>query len=244
MDLSETQAYAAFLGTRREELLERIAQAAKRAGREPSEVTLLAVSKTVDVPQVLAACEVGYEVFGENRPQELVRKVNALRGSKNVRFDMIGNLQTNKINKVLGHATLVHSVTSLHLAEAISSRAAARGVSVQCLLEVNVSGEESKSGMSVSEAELCVSKIGDLPNVVVEGLMTMAPAGKAGEARRAFAGLRELRDELRAKVGMELPVLSCGMSDDFEIAIEEGSTLVRLGRVVFDPSYGDAGQLR
>lgn len=244
MDMSDSQAYAAFVRNRREELLERMAQAAARAGRSADEVTLLAVSKTVDVPQVLAACGAGYTVFGENRPQELKRKVDALRGVVDVRFDMIGNLQTNKINKVLGNATLVHSVSSQHLAEAIASRARTRNMSVRCLLEVNVSGEASKSGASVDEARRIAHAMCALDGVAFEGLMTMAPAANPDAARRAFSGLRELRDELRMQVGMELPVLSCGMSGDYEIAIEEGSTVVRLGRVVFDPSYGDAGQLR
>ena len=240
METHSDPKYRAFVGERRTELLQRIAQAAARAGRSVEDVQLLAVSKTVDVPQVLAAHEAGYDFFGENRPQELVRKVEALADVDGISFDMIGNLQRNKINKVLGLVRLVHSVSSAHLADAISSRASVRGVDVSCLLEVNVSGESSKSGMSPQDAERVAEHVLDLPNLELEGLMTMAPARDGLAARAAFSGLRELRDRLRDATGRDLPVLSCGMSDDFEIAVEEGSTLVGLGRIVFDPSYADA----
>ena len=239
MGATSPEAYAEFLGERRAELMARIADAASRAGRSAQDVTLLAVSKTVDVPEMLLAAKQGYAAFGENRPQDLQRKAEALRGGPGIRIDMIGHLQRNKINKVLGNAELVHSISSLHLAEAVSNRAQARGIEVRCLLEVNVSGEESKSGMAPSDAARAAERMMELPSVSVEGLMTMAPAGNLSAARACFSGLRELRDELRVSTGLELPTLSCGMSGDFEVAIEEGSTLVRLGRIVFDPSYVD-----
>lgn len=235
----DAESYAQFLAERRQELLDRIAQAAARAGRDASEVTLLAVSKTVDVPQVLLAHEQGYDVFGENRPQELQRKAEALAGIPGVRIDMIGNLQRNKINKVLGVASLVHSISSQHLAEAVARRASSQGLTVRCLLEVNVSGEESKSGIDPHEAQRVAERVLELGALDLQGLMTMAPANDSASARATFCGLRELADELRVSTGLELPILSCGMSGDFEIAVEEGSTLVRLGRVVFDPSYND-----
>lgn len=234
--------YAAFLAERRGELLERIADAAGRAGRDPSDVTLLAVSKTVRNSEVAQAFAAGYRVFGENRPQELKRKWTFAQQDQSlagIRFDMIGNLQTNKINQVLGVATMVHSVSSLHLVQAIARRSEARNMVTPCLLEVNVSGEASKSGFepdAVAEAIDCVMGLGGLS---LQGLMTMAPARDADAARASFSGLRELRDELRVRTGEDLPVLSCGMSGDFEIAVEEGSTLVRLGRIVFDPTYAD-----
>lgn len=232
--------YEEFLAERRARLMERIGQAAARAGRDASGITLLAVSKTVGDREVELAYKAGYRVFGENRPQELKRKVAAVRLNEklaNVRFDMIGNLQKNKINQVLGNAELVHSVSSVHLAEAIARRAASQGCVVRCLLEVNVSGEESKSGLSVADARPAADEIMGMEGIALEGLMTMAPANDLDAARRTFGGLRDLCDELRALTGLGLPVLSCGMSGDFEVAIEEGSTLVRLGRIVFDPTF-------
>lgn len=240
MEMTGFEEYGTFLARRRARLLERVAQAASRSGRQAADVTLLAVSKTVDVDEVIAACEAGYRVFGENRPQELKRKVSQLEGSPEaagIRFDMIGNLQTNKINQVLGCATLIHSVSSTHLLEAISRRATMREVAARCLLEVNVSGERSKSGFAPQEALDACELAQALGGLAIEGLMTMAPANDMDAARRTFSGLRELRDDLVVRTGLSLDVLSCGMSGDFEIAVEEGSTLVRLGRVVFDPAY-------
>jgi pyridoxal phosphate enzyme (YggS family) len=236
----DDEGYARFVAERRELILGRIAAAATRAGRDPAEVTLEAVSKTVDVPQVVHAIHAGYRVFGENRPQELSRKLEGLGRlglADEVRFDMIGNLQTNKINQVLGHVGLIHSISSPHLAEAVSKRALVRGESERVLLEVNVSGEESKSGMSASQLLQSFDQVLSLEGIEVEGLMTMAPAHDPDSARRTFSGLRQLAERLRTSSGLALPVLSCGMSDDFEIAVEQGSTLVRLGRIAFSPAY-------
>ena len=243
MDSAQAMSYRSFLGQRRAELLERIEQAARRSGRDASDVSLLAVSKTVGDQEVVLAHEVGYRLFGENRPQELKRKVAEVRRNpalSDVRFHMIGNLQTNKINQVLGNATLLHSVSSVHLAEAVARRSSARDCVTNCLLEVNVSGEASKAGFSPVEVREAIEYIMDLDSLRVEGLMSMAPARDADAARRTFSGLRELREELKERTGASLPMLSCGMSGDFEIAVEEGSTLVRLGRIVFDPAYEDA----
>ena len=235
----DREGYESFVAARRAEICDVLQDAARRAGRSVDEVTLLAVSKTVGVEELHCAWRAGYRVFGENRPQELRRKAVGIAelGLDGVRLDMIGNLQTNKINQVLEYAGLIHSVSSLHLAEAISKRALARGRRVPVLLEVNVSGEASKSGFSPSQASEQLDALQALPGIALEGVMTMAPAHDADAARRSFAGLRELRARLSAASGLPLDVLSCGMSDDFGIAVEEGSTLVRLGRVVFDPTY-------
>lgn len=232
-------AYEAFLRERREQILERLSAACARAGRDASEVMVEAVSKTVDTPAVVAAMRVGYAAFGENRPQELVRKLDALATAQVVppRFDMIGNLQVNKVNHVLGRVRLIHSVSSMHLAEAISRRAERAGMRVPVLLECNVSGEASKSGFAPDEARAAAEGLCALGGIDVEGLMTMAPAHDPDAARRTFSGLRGLADDLRARTGRALPTLSCGMSDDFAIAVEEGSTLVRLGRIVFSEDY-------
>ena len=232
--------YARFLRERREEILGRIAEAAARAGRGADEIEAIAVSKTVGSDEVLLARRAGWRLFGENRPQELGRKLEALGQlpeMADARFDMIGNLQKNKINQVIGRVALIHSISSAHLAEAVSSRSAQRGLVSNVLLEVNVSGEASKSGFAPDELRACVDGVVSLPGIRVLGLMTMAPAGSADAARRTFSGLRELAEELRARTGLALGTLSCGMSDDFQIAVEEGSTLVRLGRCVFDQGY-------
>ena len=236
------ESYRAFLSERRELILERVREACRRAGRDVSEVDAVAVSKTVGPDEVRAAFEAGWKRFAENRPQELNRKLAALAEGPDMpdmSFDMIGNLQTNKINQVLGKARLIHSVSSFHLAEAISKRAADRGAVARVLLEVNVSGEASKSGFTPDEARASMDGICALPGLAVCGLMTMAPLGEADLARRTFSGLRELRDELRLRSGLGLTTLSCGMSNDFPIAIEEGSTLIRPGRIVFSEDYRD-----
>lgn len=238
--------YAARIAERREEILGRMDAALAASGRAREDATLVAVSKTVGVDEVVAAIDAGYRVFGENRPQELTRKLEGLSLRPDVppvRFDMIGNLQTNKINAVLGRVELVHSIGSLHLARALAARAERRleaGELVapqSILIEVNVSGEETKGGFAPSELRAAFGELQSLCGISIEGLMTMAPRGDKDRARACFSGLRELRDELSRESGLPLRELSCGMSEDFEVALEEGSTIVRLGRVVFDPSF-------
>ncbi len=239
--------YADHIMRRREEILARVDAALARAGRRRDEVELVAVSKTVGVDEVLAAIQAGYRVFGENRPQELGRKLAGLAeldGLPPVRFDMIGNLQTNKINAVLGRVALIHSISSLHLARAVSQRAerarqAGTLASPQdILVEVNVSGEATKSGFDSAELFAVADELSELRGIRIRGLMTMAPRGDTERARATFSGLRELRDKLAvAHPELDLGELSCGMSEDFEAALLEGSTIIRLGRVVFDPAF-------
>lgn len=228
------------MADRRLAIRERAAEAAARAGRDASDVAMLAVSKSVEPEAMLLAWRAGWRAFAENRPQELARKLEFAEGTPEmagVRFDAIGNLQKNKINQVIGRVELLHSVSSLELAEAVSKRCCARGIVQPALVEVNVLGEQSKSGFSPQEAREAAEALAALPGIRLEGLMAMAPRDDADAARRAFSGARELAGELRGRTGLALDVLSCGMSDDFTIAIEEGSTLVRLGRVAFDPAY-------
>ena len=238
--------YAAFIGKRRGEILQRVDASLAASGRMREDVDIVAVSKTVGLKEAVAAIDAGYGVFGENRPQELHRKLEGLdliRETRPVRFDMIGNLQTNKINAVLGRVDLIHSIGTMHLAEAVSSRAVRRmeagelTAPQRVLIEVNVSGEETKGGFSPDELRRSMDELQNLCGIRIEGLMTMAPRGDKSRARACFAGLRELRDELRTSSDLELRELSCGMSEDFQVALEEGSTIVRLGRVVFDPSF-------
>lgn len=232
--------YEVFLDERRTYLLERIAAAAKVSGRDPEDVVCEAVSKTVDCEAFAAAYRVGWRAFAENRPQELTRKCEFAQARpelKSARFDMIGNLQTNKINQVLGKATLIHSISSLHLAKAVSSRALRQNLNAAALIEVNILGEETKSGFSPHKLLEDLDTLLQLPGIQIAGLMTMAPAANPDAARRSFSGLRELKALLQTRSDLTWDTLSCGMSDDFEIAIEEGSTLVRLGRIVFNPAY-------
>ncbi len=238
--------YGAFIEDRRAEILQRVDASLAASGRTRDDVELVAVSKTVGLMQVLAALDAGYRVFGENRPQELHRKLEGLelvQETRPVRFDMIGNLQTNKINAALGRVGLIHSIGTMHLAEAVSSRALRRldagelAAPQRVLIEVNVSGEETKGGFAPDDLRRSMDGLQSLCGIRIEGLMTMAPRGDKSRARACFAGLRELRDELRDSSGLELCELSCGMSEDYQIALEEGSTIVRLGRVVFDPSF-------
>lgn len=240
MTEEERSGYLDFLRERREQILQRVADACRRAGRTKDDVTILGVSKTVGVDEVALAWQAGWHAFAENRPQELTRKLEGLREHpemSGVRFDMIGNLQTNKINQVIGRVGLIHSISSGHLAEAVSKRSVAHGIVSDVLLEVNVSGEESKSGFAPAEVTQALDGLLGLPGIRVRGLMTMAPAHDADAARRTFSGLRELRDEFSARSGRSLATLSAGMSDDFQVAIEEGSTIVRLGRTLFSPDY-------
>lgn len=234
------EAYLRFLGERSALIHEKMEEALARAGRSADHVTLAAVSKTVGPEEVALAWKAGYRVFAENRPQELRRKLDALAqvpGMEGVRFDMIGNFQTNKVNMVIGRVGLIQSVSSVHLAETISKHSLARSLVSKVLLEANISGEKSKSGFSPEELKGAAEELAALPGIQIEGLMGMAPAHDPDAARRTFSGLRELAEDMRARTSLRLPELSCGMSDDFTIALEEGSTLIRLGRVVFSPDY-------
>lgn len=238
--MEDEEAYLKFLEERRSRILEIADEALRRSGRADAKVTLAAVSKTVGPEEVAQAWKAGYRVFAENRPQELRRKLEALDGHpemEGVRFDMIGNFQTNKVNMVVGKVGLIQSVSSLHLAEVISKHSLARSLVSKVLLEVNVSGEESKSGFATAELIENLDGLLALSGIEIEGLMTMAPAHDPDAARRTFSGLRELAEDLRQRTSLSLAELSCGMSDDFPIALEEGSTLIRLGRVVFSPDY-------
>lgn len=235
--------YAERLAQRRAQIMDRVEASAAAVGRKASDIVVCAVSKTVDVPEVAAARWAGYSSFAENRPQELTRKLDLLRNDPvfaDVAWHMIGNLQENKINHVLAERpALIHSIASPKLAEAVSKRAVVQGFVQPVLLEVNVSGEASKSGMTPDELQAAFPALEALPGIAVRGLMTMAPQGSSVVASKTFAGLRQLRDELRASYpeAAALTELSMGMSEDFQEAIAEGATIIRLGRVAFDPDF-------
>jgi pyridoxal phosphate enzyme (YggS family) len=211
-----------------------IAQAAARAGREARDVTLIAVSKTVPLDLVRIAYNLGVTNFGENRVQEALPKI-AEFSPPDVRWHMIGHLQSNKASKVIGAFASVESVDTLHLAQALERHAARQNVRLPVLLQVNVSGEASKEGMSPAETPDIARQVVALPHLLVEGLMTIAPiAHNQEEVRPVFRQLRLLRDHLRNEVPQcDWRHLSMGMTDDYRVAIEEGATIVRIGRAIF-----------
>ncbi len=220
---------------------DRIARAATRAGRDPTSVTLVAVSKTVEAPRVYAAYLNGARNFGENRVEEGVPKQADL--PDDINWHMIGHVQSRKVRDVVGHFHLVHSIDSLHLAEAFQRRAEAVGAEVSILLEVNVAREEQKYGFAPDEVAAAAAAIAAMSHVRLQGLMTMAPmVSDPAEARPVFRGLRELRDALVESVpSVDWRHLSMGMTDDFEVAVEEGATLVRVGRAIFGERAVAAG---
>lgn len=210
----------------------RIAQAAERCGRTAGEITLVAVTKTQPAEIVREALDAGQDVFGENRVQELAAKAPLLPAR--ARWHLIGHLQKNKIRKALPLCELIHGVDSAELAREIDRIAAEAGLFPRALLEVNVSGEETKFGFRPEKLAEEIGPLLSLPRLQIEGLMTIAPYAEDPEKSRPhFRALRELRDQLAAAAGIPLPALSMGMSNDFEIALEEGATLVRVGTAIF-----------
>lgn len=214
----------------------RIAAAATAAGRDPDSVTLVAVTKYVDADITALMVDAGAQVLGENRPQVLDEKFSTLSG-RSIDWHLIGHLQTNKVKKVVGQAALIHSVDSERLIDAIEKHSLAQDITTRVLLEVNVSGESAKHGIPPADLSGLLEYCQNLSSVKVEGLMCMAGlGGDASETRTQFAMLRELRDDHRndACPHVSLTELSMGMSGDFEMAIEEGATLVRVGSTLFD----------
>jgi PLP dependent protein len=213
---------------------EQIVRIAERCGRLASEIGLIAVSKSQSAETVREALDAGQLLFGENRAQELIAKVPLLPSS--IHWHFIGNLQKNKVRKVLPLVDLVHSVDSVELALDIDRIASELGLFPRVLLEVNVSREATKCGFIPEVARREAPRLLALPRVQWEGLMTIAPIMDAADkARPFFAQLRTLRDQIAAENQIDLPTLSMGMSDDFEAAIKEGATLIRVGTAIFGP---------
>ena len=217
---------------------ERIAASAARVKRNPDSITLMAVSKTVEPARIRQAYEAGLRIFGENRVQEFGEKTGSLSDFKDAEWHLIGHLQTNKAKKAVELFQAVDSLDSLRLAEKLDQAAAQMGKVVPVLIEINVGGEESKNGVLPDSPELqeLLEGAGKLGHVEIRGLMTIPPFNENPEgARPYFRRLRELREAIASRhlprVGMD--VLSMGMSHDFEIAIEEGSTCVRVGTAIF-----------
>jgi pyridoxal phosphate enzyme (YggS family) len=217
---------------------ERIVLAARRAGRNSGDIALMAVTKTFPAANIIQAYEAGQRLFGENRVQEFAEKVGALSGLGGAEFHMIGHLQSNKAGKAAEVFHAVDSLDSVKLAERLNTAAEKDGKSLDVLIEINVGGEEAKSGVAPNSPELegILSGAPQWQNLRIRGLMTVPPFTEDLEGSRPyFRQLRELRDRLASRnlPSVSLGVLSMGMSHDFEVAIEEGSTCVRLGTAIF-----------
>jgi len=220
------------------QIKERLDAACERAGRNPSEVTLIAVSKTKPDEMVEELAAYGVRDFGENKPQELMRKHDGIlpNEAEPLRWHMIGNLQTNKAKMVVGRAVLIHSVPSIHTAQAVSKEAEKQGIIQKILIEVNIAEEETKHGADEREIKELVRQIALLPNLEIDGLMAIAPpVENPEENRKYFREMARLRDELRQENINNAPLteLSMGMTGDFEVAIEEGATFIRVGTAIF-----------
>ena len=216
------------------EVEEKICAACERAGRDRSEVTLIAVSKTKPVEMLEACMEQGITVFGENKVQELCEKYEVL--PKDLHWHMIGHLQRNKVKYITDKVEMIHSVDSLRLAQAISDDAVKKGVNVDILIEVNVGEEDSKFGLKTEETESLVRQVAELPNISIKGLMTIAPYTEVQEENRTiFRTLKQLSVDIERKNidNVSMNVLSMGMTGDYEVAIEEGATMVRVGTGIF-----------
>ena len=212
----------------------RIQAACDRAGRSRKEVTLISVSKTKPVEMLQTIYDAGSRDFGENKVQEMCDKIEQL--PTDIRWHMIGHLQTNKVKYIVGRVSLIHSVDSLHLAQEIEKQAAKLDVIVPILIEVNIAEEESKFGIHKEETIALVREVAALPHVRIQGLMTIAPYVENPEDNRAyFRGIKQLSvDIARENIdNVTMDCLSMGMTGDYEVAIEEGATMVRVGTGIF-----------
>ncbi len=212
---------------------ERVAAAAQKSGRTGEDIMLIAVSKTKPVSEIKQAVEAGAHILGENKVQEVMAKYDEIQG---VDWHLIGHLQTNKVKYIIDKVKMIHSVDSLKLAQEISKRAVKAGVVMDVLVEVNIGGEESKSGVAPEEAEKLCLDISALDGIKVRGLMCVAPAVEnAEDARIYFRKMNKLFVDIKSKNydNIDMVYLSMGMTHDFEVAIEEGANIVRVGTAIF-----------
>jgi pyridoxal phosphate enzyme (YggS family) len=209
-----------------------IARSAERAGRDPHEVALVAVTKTFPVERIREALAVGLRILGENRVQEALPKIDEI-GPANVDWHLIGHLQTNKVKFIEGRFRMVQSLDGVGLAEALDRRLRSP---LDVLVEVNVAEEPQKTGVLPADLAAVAAAVNGAQHLRLRGLMTVAPmVPDPGAVRPVFRQLRLLRDETSQQLGVALPILSMGMTDDYAIAIEEGATMLRLGRALFGP---------
>ena len=212
-----------------------IGEAARKKGRNSDSIRLIVVSKQVSSEKIIEAYQAGSKCFGENKVQEAISKIDEVN-AKDVSWHFIGHLQKNKIKYLDSRFDLIHSIDSFSLAEKISAHCEGRNRQQSVLLQVNISGEEAKFGMTPSELEEQLPSFGQLQGIKVQGLMTIPPQNPDAEnSRQYYSALRELRDKFQAKniEGIELKELSMGMTNDYSIAVEEGATLVRVGTAIF-----------
>lgn len=221
-----------------EHVKENIKTACEKSGRKADEVTLIAVSKTKPIPMLMEAYECGCRDFGENKVQELVEKWEQM--PKDIRWHMIGHLQRNKVKYIVDKVYMIHSVDSLRLAEEISKEAVKKGVTVSVLIEINVAQEESKFGTTCEDACRLVEEAAKLPNMIIKGLMTIAPyVENAEENKQYFEKLRQIYVDINRKNidNVYMGELSMGMTGDYETAIAEGATYVRVGTGIFGERF-------
>ncbi|HHV28663.1 MAG TPA: YggS family pyridoxal phosphate-dependent enzyme [Clostridium sp.] len=215
-------------------VMERIEKAASKSGRSAKDIKLVAVTKTVEPDRILKILDEGIVDLGENRVKELTKKYDIL--NRECKWHLIGHLQTNKVKYIVDKVSLIHSVDRIELAKEIQKKAEAIGKTIDVLVQVNVSGEESKFGICVQEAYGLVREINSMANVRVKGLMTMAPYAENPEGiRYVFSRLRDLSIDINKEKldNSSMDILSMGMSNDFEVAIEEGANVVRIGTALF-----------
>jgi len=218
------------------EIKDRIARAARRAGRKPEEIKIVAVTKTHPADVVLLAYRAGLWIFGENRIQEATPKIETLSEYPEITWHLIGHLQSNKARKAVEYFDLIQAVDSAELAERLAGIGREKEQKIPILLEVNVSREATKYGLSPQDLSPVLDKIASLPEIEIQGLMTIGPlAGTDMQIHRAFAELRKIFEKTAAIVAerRRFDILSMGMTDDFEIAIEEGANMIRIGRGIF-----------
>ncbi|HIY01385.1 MAG TPA: YggS family pyridoxal phosphate-dependent enzyme [Candidatus Blautia faecipullorum] len=221
-----------------EKVKENIAEACRKAGRDPGEVTLIAVSKTKPVELLREAYDAGARCFGENKVQEIMDKYPQLPAD--IQWHMIGHLQRNKVKYIVDKVKMIHSVDSLRLAETIEQEASKRGVQVPVLLEVNVAQEESKFGLKTDEVLPLAEAVSAFPHIKIQGLMTIAPyVDDPEENRGIFRQLKKLSVDIEAKNinNVTMSVLSMGMTGDYQVAVQEGATMVRVGTGIFGERY-------
>lgn len=216
------------------DIKKQVEDCAVKCGRNPSDITLIAVSKTKPLSDIEELIQIGVEDFGENKVQELCDKYENV--SKPVRFHLIGHLQTNKVKYVVDKACLIHSVDSVKLAKEIQKEAAKKQVTAEILIEVNVAEEDSKFGLHLQKVIPFIEEIATYPNIHVNGLMTIAPfVENPEENRKYFSALKQLSLDIISKNidNIDMNVLSMGMTNDYKVAIEEGATMVRVGTAIF-----------
>ena len=222
---------AVTIAARFANVMERVERAARRAHRSPSEISVVAVSKTFPADAVHEAARAGVRDFGENRAQELTSKVAAV--TDNVRWHFVGPLQRNKVRQVVGAVDLIHSVDGVELGRAIARRALSLGITQRVLVEVNVSGEAQKHGVEPEGAQVLAQELATVEGLDVVGLMTIPALPRDPEdSRPHYRALRRLRDAVAARVG-HVEELSMGMTRDFEVAVEEGASIIRVGEAIF-----------